>query len=53
MNEQTTENEMLTALRDLCYQIVKSIDVLWIVGKLPFLKLKSWVQIRVDKDKTD
>jgi hypothetical protein len=42
----THESTGQKAIRDLIYAFTKSIGVIWLVKKLPFLQLKDWVYSR-------
>lgn len=46
------ETKEQKATRELIYQVIKSLKILWLVEKIPFLKYKDWVKIRIDRDKT-
>ncbi len=37
------------ALRDLYYNFLKSIGIIWLVKKISFLELKNWVKEKEDK----
>ncbi len=38
--------ELQEVLRNLYYNFLKSIGIIWFIKKIPFLKLKGWVKER-------
>ena len=44
MNKETKEEK---ALRDFIFEVTKSIGILWLVDKIPFLQYKEWVKKRL------
>lgn len=53
MKNKTLQEELIDlqkALRDLAYNFLKSIGIIWLVKKFSFLKLKDWAKER-DKNK--
>ena len=43
MNEFNDLNE---AVRDFLYEFGKLLGIIWLIKKIPFLKLKDWVEER-------
>ena len=39
-------NDMDNALKDFLYEFSKNIGIIWLIKKIPFLKLKQWVKER-------
>lgn len=47
MKNKTLQEELTIlqeALRDLLYNFLKSIGIIWLIKKISFLKLKDWVK---------
>lgn len=46
------ETEEQKAIREFWYQVTKSLGILWLVEKIPFLRYKDWIKIRIERDKS-
>jgi len=42
----TKEDELSEAIRNFLYEFGKSLGIIWLIKKIPFLKLKDWVEER-------
>lgn len=44
------ETKQQKALREFMYQVTKSLKLLGLIDKIPFLKYKNWIKIRIKRD---
>ena len=44
------ETAQQKAIRDFWYIFSKSIGLLWIISKTPFLNYKDWIKTRIEED---
>jgi hypothetical protein len=47
MTLQAEFEKLREAIRDLIFEMVKSLGLIWLVGKIPFLDYKDWVKKRM------